>query len=142
MTWPRTLVGPGNVLTLPREAQRFRNHPKLHPVYGAAADVVRDMRCARVGLVLDWDGFEYPFWPLLRTRMGEAVRLEHVLVENASGRLPRSFAERPCALLVVGRDPDGPLAWRGWTFRRTLAMDARSRLRPRALTRFLGIARC
>ena len=41
---------------------------------------------------------------------------EHVLVENASGRLPRLFAERPCALLVVGRDPDGPLAWRGWTF--------------------------
>ena len=115
-TWPRTLVGPGSVLTLPREAQRFRNHPKLHPVYGAAVDVVRDMRCARVGLVLGWDGFEYPFWPLLRTRIGEAVRLEHVRVENASGRLARSFADRPCAVLVVGRDPDGPLAWGGWTF--------------------------
>ncbi len=116
VTWPRALVGPGSVLTLPREAQRFRNHPKLYPVYGAAVDVVRDMRCARVGLVLDWDGFEYPFWPLLRTRIGEAVRLEHVLVENASGRLARSFEDRPCAVLVVGRDPDGPLAWRGWTF--------------------------
>ena len=116
VTWPRTLVGPGSVLTLSREAQRFRNHPKLHPVYGAAADVVRDLRCTRVGLVLDWDGFEYPFWPLLRARIGEAVRLEHALVENASGRLPPSFPDRPCALLVVGRDPEGPLAWHGWTF--------------------------
>lgn len=116
MTWPRTLLGPGSLLTLSREAQRFRNHPELHPVYGAAADVVRDMRCARVGLVLGWDGFEYPIWALLRTRIGETVRLEHVLVENASGRLAPPSADRPCALLVVGRDPDGPLSWRGWTF--------------------------
>ena len=116
VTWPRTLVGPGSVLTLPREAQRFRNHPKLHPVYAAAADVVRDMRCARVGLVLDWDGFEYPLWPLLRARIGEAVRLEHVLVQNASARLAVPAPGAPCALLVIGRQLDGPVSWQGRTF--------------------------
>ena len=116
VTWPRTLVGPGSVLTLPREAQRFRNHPKLQPVYAAAADVVRDMRCARVGLVLDWDGFEYPFWPLLRARIGEAVRLEHVLVQNASARLAVPAPGAPCALLVIGRQLDGPVSWQGRTF--------------------------
>ena len=115
-TWPRTLVGPGNVLTLSREAQRFRNHPKLQPVYGAAADVVRDMRCARVGLVLDWDGFEYPLWPLLRARIGEAVRLEHVLVQNASARLAAAAPGAPCALLVIGRQLDGSVSWQGRTF--------------------------
>ena len=116
VTWPRTLVGPGSVLTLSREAQRFRNHPKLQPVYAAAADVVRDLRCARVGLVLDWDGFEYPFWPLLRERIGEAVWLEHVLVQNASARLVGPAPGAPCALLVIGRPVDGPVSWQGRTF--------------------------
>jgi hypothetical protein len=116
ITWPRALVGEGSVLTMPRVAQRFRNHPQLQPVYEVAADLVRDMRCGRVGMVFGWDGPEYPLWPLLRARLGPDVRLEHVLVENASGRLAPPHAEAPCALVVVGRERDGPLAWRGRSF--------------------------
>jgi hypothetical protein len=116
MTWPRTLVGDGSVLTMPRTAQRFRNHPQLEPVYEAAADLVRDMRCQRVGMVFGWDGPEYPLWPLLRARLGRDVRLEHALVENPSGRLDPPDASAPCAVIVVGRDPDGLLAWRGRSF--------------------------
>ena len=116
LTWPRTLVGAGNVLTTPRVAQRFRNHPQLQPVYEAAADLVRDMRCRRVGMVFGWDGPEYPLWPLLQARLGNDVRLEHALVENASGRLAPPQADAPCALIVVGRDRDGLLVWRGRSF--------------------------
>jgi hypothetical protein len=116
MTWPRTLVGEGNVLTAPRVAQRFRNHPKLQPVYEAAADHVREMRCTRVGMVFGWDGPEYPLWPLLQERLGRDARLEHALVANASGRLAPPLADAPCALVVVGRVRDGPLVWRGRSF--------------------------
>jgi hypothetical protein len=115
-TWPRPLIGSASVLTTPGMAQRFRNHPKLQPVYEAAVGVVSDMRCARVGLVLGWDDWEYPFWPLLRTRLGHGVRLEHVLVANPSGRLAPPISDLPCALLVVGGDRDGVAAWRGRTF--------------------------
>jgi hypothetical protein len=116
LTWPRTLVGAGNVLTTPRVTQGFRNHPELQPVYEAAADLVRDMRCERVGMVFGWDGPEYPLWPLLRSRLGREGRLEHALVENASGRLAPPRADAPCALLVVDRDLGGPIVWRGRSF--------------------------
>jgi hypothetical protein len=116
MTWPRTLVGDGSVFTMPRTAQRFRNHPQLEPVYEAAADLVRDLRCHRIGMVFGWDGPEYPLWPLLRARLGRDVRLEHALVENASGRLDPPAAAVPCAVIVVGRDPGGPFTWRGRSF--------------------------
>jgi hypothetical protein len=116
VTWPRTLIGPDSVLTMPRTAQRFRNHPKLQPVYEAAVGVVGDMRCPRVGLVLGWDDLEYPFWPLLRARLGPELRMEHVLVRNASARLGPPAAGAPCALLVVGDTVDGPVDWQGRAF--------------------------
>lgn len=116
LTWPRVLVGEGSVVTMPRVTQRFRNHPQLQPVYETAADLVRDMGCRRVGMVLDWDSPEYPLWPLLEARLGRDVRLEHALVENVSARLTPPLADAPCALIVVGREPDGSLAWRGRTF--------------------------
>ena len=115
-TWPRPLLGPDSVLTMPRTTQRFRNHPMLKPVYEAAAEVMSDMGCKRVGLVLGGDDWEYPFWPLLRVRVGTDLRMEHVLVQNASGRLAPPVPDVPCALLVVGREIDRALAWRGRTF--------------------------
>ena len=115
-TWPRELLGPRSVLALPRPAQQFRNHPMLQPVYEAAADVLSTMGCKRVGLVLGGDDWEYPFWPLLRARFGGDPWMEHVLVENVSSRFAAPASDPPCALLIVGRDRDGPVAWRGGTF--------------------------
>lgn len=115
-TWPRPLLGPGSVLTMPRTAQRFRNHPHLQPVYEAAVSVVSDMGCKRVGLVLGGDGWEYPFWPLLGARLGAGLRMEHVLVQNASRRFEPPVPGAPCALLVVEPGFDGAVAWQGRTF--------------------------
>jgi hypothetical protein len=115
-TWPRTLVGEGSVLTMPRDTQRFRNHPHLQAVYEAAADLVRDVRCREVGMVFGWDGPEYPLWPLVRARAGRDVRLEHALVENGSAGLAPPRAKAPCALIIVGRDLENPVAWRGRVF--------------------------
>jgi hypothetical protein len=115
-TWPRELLGPRSVLTMPRPAQQFRNHPMLQPVYEAAADVLSTMGCARVGLVLGGDDWEYPFWPLLRARFGEGLWMEHVLVQNASAGLSAPAPGAPCALLVVGRQVGGALVLQGRTF--------------------------
>ena len=117
MTWPRPVIGSGSVLTMPRTAQQFRSRPKLQPVYEGAADVVSDMRCTRVGLIFGGDDdWEYPFWPLLRTRLGNDLRMEHILVQNASARLAARAADPPCALLVVGNAVDGTVEWQGRTF--------------------------
>jgi hypothetical protein len=116
VTWPRPLVGPGSVITMPRDAQRFRNHPGLQPVYEGATGVVGEMGCRRIGLVLGWDGWEYPLWPLLRARLGPGLRIEHVLVQNASRRFARPEAAAPCSLLVVEPRLEGAVSWRGRTF--------------------------
>jgi hypothetical protein len=116
VTWPRHLLGPDSVVTMPRAAQRFRNHPGLQPVYEAAAGVVEGMGCKRVGLVFGGDGWEYPLWPLLRTRLGDGLRMEHVLVQNASARFAAPVASAPCALLVVGQDIGRVVDWQGRTF--------------------------
>jgi hypothetical protein len=116
VTWPRPLVGPGSVITMPRDAQRFRNHPGLQPVYEGATGVVGEMGCRRIGLVLGWDGWEYPLWPLLRARLGPGLRIEHALVQNASRRFARPEAAAPCSLLVVEPRLEGAVSWRGRTF--------------------------
>src|SRR5262245_214258 len=104
LTSPRPLVGPQSVLTLPRSVQRFRNRPQLQAVYEAAADALTGLRCQRVGLVLGGDGWEYPFWPVLRARFGDGLRMDHALVENPSARFAPRDRVAPCALLVVGRE--------------------------------------
>jgi hypothetical protein len=115
-TWPRHLVGPDSVVTMPRTAQRFRNHPQLRPVYEAAAGVVERMECKQVGLILGGDGWEYPLWPLLRARLGEDLRMEHVLVQNASARFGAPAPPAPCVVLAVGRDAEGAIRWQGRVF--------------------------
>jgi hypothetical protein len=116
VTWPRHLLGPDSVVTMPRAAQRFRNHPQLQPVYEAAASIVEGMACKRVGLVFGGDGWEYPLWPLLQARLGAGLRMEHVLVQNASARFAAPMSSAPCALLVVGRDIGSTVHWQGRTF--------------------------
>ena len=115
-TWPRELLGPKSVLTMPRPAQQFRNHPMLQPVYEAAADVLSTMECRRVGLVLGGDDWEYPFWSLLRARFGEGLWMEHALVQNASGPLAPAAPEALCALLVVDPRLAPTVTWQGRTF--------------------------
>jgi hypothetical protein len=116
LTWPRPLLGAYSVVTTPRAAQRFRNHPGLRPAYEAAAGVVGDTGCRRVGLILGWDGWEYPLWTLLRARLDPGLRIEHVLVQNASRRFASPEADAPCALVAVEPGLGDTVSWRGRAF--------------------------
>jgi hypothetical protein len=85
-------------------------------VYESAARVVADMGCRRVGLILGWDGWEYPLWSLLRARLGPGLRIEHVRVANASRRFAPLVSGAQCALLAVEPGLGDTVSWQGRTF--------------------------
>src|SRR5207249_72854 len=107
--------------------QLFRQRPALEAAYEGAVRYIRANGCAEVGLELNWDDWEYPFWFLFsRSRTG-LVRLEHVTVPNQSTQFESRLSPfEPCALVRVKGpsathpEPTVPLAQeiRGSTFSR------------------------
>lgn len=60
---PRHLIGPGSALTTSRLDQTFALQPRLEKDYVWAAQGVANDH--RVGMVMDPDAWEYPWWTLL-----------------------------------------------------------------------------
>ena len=94
---------------MPRLDQYFRNRPDLQAPYTYAATMVRDKKCAEVGLWLEDNSWEYPLWFLLNAGGTDSMRVEHVHVSNESSRASlcggaNSFV--PCALVVVATIED------------------------------------
>lgn len=106
----RPLLGEGSIFTASPIEQSFRQGLGHLPGYTGAANYVRSLECSEVGLVLEWDDWEYPFWLLLPEAGQGRVRLEHVAVENSSRRLnhrPPPFI--PCALIATANRVSDPL---------------------------------
>ena len=101
----RPLIGAKSIFALPRLEQYFRNsHPGIIIQYSYAASLLKDKRCAQVGLWLDEDSWEYPLWILLNGRGDDVLRIEHIRVNNESARVSlRGGASNfvPCGLVVV-----------------------------------------
>jgi hypothetical protein len=101
----RPLIGDKSIFALPRWEQYFRNgHPGISTQYSYAAALLKDKRCAQVGLWLDEDSWEYPLWILLSGRGGDVLRIEHIRISNQSaGVLLRRGTSNfvPCGLVVV-----------------------------------------
>jgi hypothetical protein len=85
-----------NVLIVPRDRQYFASNPALFDPYMQASRVLRDSGCAKVGLVLGGNDWEYPLWALTNTSTRK-ISFEHVKVPNASAKL-RTRMEPPCAI--------------------------------------------
>ena len=105
----RPVLGIKSILTMPRLDQYFRNRPDLQAPYTYAATMVRDKKCAEVGLWLEDNSWEYPLWFLLNAGGTDSMRVEHVHVSNESSRASlyggaNSFV--PCALVVVATIED------------------------------------
>jgi len=98
----RPLIGKGNILSMSREEQYFRNsRPSFTAQYTHAASLLRKRGCAQVGLWLGYDSWEYPLWILLKR---DDLRIKHIRVSNESARVPlRGEAKNfvPCALVVM-----------------------------------------
>ncbi|MDE3042888.1 MAG: glycosyltransferase family 39 protein [Nitrospirota bacterium] len=101
----RPLIGAKSIFALPRWEQYFRNsHPGIISQYSYAVSLLKDKRCAQVGLWLDKDSWEYPLWILLSGREGDGLRIEHIRISNQSARVSlRGGASNfvPCGLVVV-----------------------------------------
>jgi len=98
----RPLIGSENIFNTSRTTQYFASQPSLENSYLKAIRSVNDLDCKQIGLYLDGDDWEYPFWILLKQNMGKEVQIESVNVENISAVKYGEFPEfTPCAVLAV-----------------------------------------
>ncbi|MCC6765751.1 MAG: glycosyltransferase family 39 protein [Deltaproteobacteria bacterium] len=89
----RSVLGASNTEVL------FRSNRGVSAAYLAAVDAVRASGCTNVGLELDRDDWEYPFWRLLGETAGAgAYRIQSVGVTNETARLAPEGLE-PCIVV-------------------------------------------
>ncbi|HBA89441.1 MAG TPA: hypothetical protein DCZ75_16090 [Geobacter sp.] len=83
----RPLVGRHSVLATEREDQYFMSRPQAKQYFTATTNMIKMQPLANVG-ILDRDSnmWEYILWVQLNDARGK-FRIEHVEVQNASGRL-------------------------------------------------------
>ncbi len=107
---PRKLIGKGNWLKVPRFGRYFVKKIPLAPAYNNAVSGVLYYKCKDIGLLMAADDWEYPLWLLLH-KGNKAIRLEHVGVDNVSGKLSYPLGNfNPCMLIstTTSKDP-----WQG-----------------------------
>lgn len=91
-----------SILTLSRQEIYFSsNHKELRdPYHDVLSRAARD-GCARLGLVLGPDDWEYPIWTILDAT-GLPVKIQHVAVRNLSLRAPPEFPDAElCGLFLL-----------------------------------------
>jgi 4-amino-4-deoxy-L-arabinose transferase-like glycosyltransferase len=113
----RPVFGAHSFLTVPRSDQYFNALPSIEQDYLQAARVVGG-RCSSIGLY--WGNvsysFQYPLWISLRAYSGSDLRVEDVVVDNASVRLESQApfaAFQPCAVLDIAVSNPGALTYHG-----------------------------
>jgi hypothetical protein len=97
---PRPLV---RALREPREALYFRARPDLRQPYAGALALLAAHGCARIGLQLGGDDWEYPLWAHARRAVPEA-RLDHLLDWTMPGQPAARLdtgAAAPCGILAT-----------------------------------------
>jgi len=100
----RPLLEKNNIFTTSRIEQYFINRPNLSEPYSQSTQILSELHCSDVGLMMGEDDWEYPLWILLNEKTTGTIRLEHIQVNNNSRRevtdnQPGTFT--PCAILSV-----------------------------------------
>jgi hypothetical protein len=118
---PRPLLG---VLRESRTSQYFRARPDLHGPYVEVVQRLAERRCARIGLRLGGDDWEYPLWVLARHAIPGA-RLEHLDLAGPGGRSGPEGGDRswPCGLVATGAlaGAESAVVGEGTVYRRELS---------------------
>ena len=97
----------------------FSNCPQIKGAYVNAADFLKSRQIKKVGLVMGANDWEYPFFPLLKSRNESEVRIEHINVKNVSHTLSNDFL--PQAVICLDCEEDALSAGsdvyrREWSF--------------------------
>ena len=101
----RPLIGPNNVFSKPRLEQYFSSPLGIRDPYFAVAGILREKGCRRIGFYSDIECWEYPFWMVLREKLGGDFELRHVNLDNVSKKLEQSepfSGFKPDVIVSVG----------------------------------------
>ena len=104
----RPILGKNSIFTKSRTEQYFVNRPLLFAPYFESAQILSDLHCSDIGLVVGIKDYEYPLWILLRENTSEIFRIEHVNVTNISQWLySRNYLDKlnKCALFTLNSYP-------------------------------------
>ena len=95
-SYSRPLLGQQNILNMSRTSLYFRSKPPVFQKdYSLAVQYVADESdglCSQVGIYLDHNDYEYPFWVLLGQKMNWPVSVESVQVHNISKQAIRELS--------------------------------------------------
>ncbi len=84
----RPLIGKENIFNIRREQQYFLNRKYMYSQYKDAIDYIKKTETlSQIGLLLNKDGWEYPFWAMLKQPFHKDIRIEHINITNPSGNL-------------------------------------------------------
>lgn len=109
------LFGKDSIFTASRARQYMIRNKSLYRPFVETTDILKRSSCSNIGLMTDWDGWEYPLWVMLRGALPQ-VHIEHVNVDNVSGiyeRQPPFNSFEPCAVVMIAPQPPGKLEVRG-----------------------------
>jgi len=123
----RPILGKNSIFTTSRIEQYFINRPSLLSPYLESAQILSDLHCSDIGLVIGIKDWEYPLWILLRENTGEIVRIEHVNVTNISqwlysGNYHDKFNK--CAIFTLNPDPTDTVLIGGMVYSREWSSDS------------------
>ncbi|MBL8012703.1 MAG: glycosyltransferase family 39 protein [Candidatus Omnitrophica bacterium] len=89
-----------NIFTKDHNAQYFSNNKGMQFSYDRAVEEILKSSCSDIGLLMSWESWEYPLWPLLNAPSAKNLRLEHIEVDNPSKKFPYPRGTfNPCIVL-------------------------------------------
>lgn len=93
-----------NIFNTRRIDQYFRNWRGFKNPYMEAVQFIKSKGCSDVGIILDEDDWEYPFFVLLQKNNTQVFRIEHVNVNNISAMKYSIYPFNdfnPCAIISI-----------------------------------------
>jgi len=89
-----------NIFNTPRLEQYFYNKHGHFYSFKKAIEEIKSTGCFNVGFHTSPDGWEYPYWILLKENNPHSFRFEHVHVKNISKNIPYPLGTfEPCAII-------------------------------------------
>ena len=124
----KPMLGANGIFGVSRSHQYFLERPDRQAPYDAAVQVIGDMQCRDVGLMIGGDDWEYPLWVMLKEKIGADLRLEHLNVTNVSASKRAAQASDrsivPCAIFVLNAAPKNSIVVDGRSFSRRWNAEA------------------
>jgi hypothetical protein len=95
------LISNRSILTTDRINQYFINRPSIMQTYYVITNHLKRINCSDVAIEAYGDSWEYPLWVLLQQEVNPNIRIEHVNVNNKSGKIPiKKFTY--CEVVSIG----------------------------------------